>query len=128
VKQTFTLAHDEARQRALRAVQTAPDGYMVTVCEPKRNLEQNALLWALADEIAKVKFWAGVRLHAEDWVRLLTAAWCRERGGRLTVIPSLDGRGFDVLYQRTSTLTKAEMSELIDYTQAWWSEQPESQQ
>jgi len=128
MKQVFILAHEVARDRALRAVQGAPGGWCVTLSEPTRNAEQNALLHALLTEIAASKTWAGAMLHVDDWRRLLTAGWWRERGGRVSVVPSIDGRGFDVLYQRTSTLSKAEMSELIDYVRAWWSEQPESQQ
>lgn len=33
-KRAFILSHAEARQRAIEAVRTAPDGYGVTVAEP----------------------------------------------------------------------------------------------
>ena len=115
----FRLVHAIARQRALEAVKNAPDGYIVTVRGPTRNLEQNAALHALLQEIAETRQWAGQRLDVEDWKRLLTAAWMRATGRGIRLVPALDGQGFDALYQRTSTLTKAEMSELIDYIQAW---------
>ena len=115
----FRLAHAVARNRALDAVKNAPDGFVVTVREPTRNLEQNAALHALLQEIAESRQWAGQPLDVEDWKRLLTAAWMRATGRGIRLVPALDGQGFDALYQRTSTLTKAEMSELIDYIQAW---------
>lgn len=115
----FRLVHAIARQRALEAVKNAPDGYIVTVKEPTRNLEQNAALHALLQEIADNRIWAGQRLGVEDWKRLLTAAWLRATGRGVKLVPALDGMGFDALYQRTSELGKAEMSELIDYIEAW---------
>ena len=115
----FRLVHSIARDRALEAVRTAPEGFVVDVREPTRNLEQNAALHALLSEIAAMREWAGQRLSIEDWKRLLTAAWCRATGRGVKLVPAIDGQGFDALYQRTSTLSKSEMSELIDYIQAW---------
>ena len=113
------LAYAVARNRALDAVKNAPDGFVVTVREPTRNLEQNAALHALLQEIAESRQWAGQPLDVEDWKRLLTAAWMRATGRGIRLVPALDGQGFDALYQRTSTLTKSEMSELISYIEAW---------
>lgn len=115
----FILAHQTARTRSMAAVRDAPDGYIVEIREPTRNLEQNAALHAVLGEIAASRQWAGQTLSIEDWKRLLTAAWCRATGRGVKLLPALDGQGFDALYQRTSTLTKSEMSELIDYIHAW---------
>lgn len=84
-----------------------------------RSSEQNRKLHALLGEIARQKQWAGIWLSTEDWKRLLTAAWIRVSGGQVRVLPSLDGAGVDVLYQHTSRLSKLEMSELIEFVQAW---------
>ena len=84
-----------------------------------RNLEQNAKLHALLQDIATQKQWAEQWLDVETWKRLLTAAWTRTSGGRALVYPAIDGHGVDVLYRRTSRLTKQEMTELIEYVQAW---------
>ncbi len=101
------------------AIKTAPDGFVVEVKAPTRNLEQNALLHAELQEIAATREWAGKRWSVEEWKRLLTAAWCRATKRGVQLVPSVDGQGFDALYQRTSTLTKSEMAELIDYIRAW---------
>jgi len=42
----FRLVHQAARENAIQAIRQAPDGWMVKVTEPTRNLEQNALLHA----------------------------------------------------------------------------------
>jgi len=76
-------------------------------------------LHALLTEIANSREWGGQRLEVEDWKRLLTAGWMRATGRGVKLVPAIDGQGFDALYQRTSTLSKSEMSELIDYIQAW---------
>jgi hypothetical protein len=122
-KRTFILGnHPEARRRALQYVAEAPDSFVVSVAPPTRNGEQNALLHALLGEIADRVEWAGKRWDIEDWKRLLTAAWMRTRKQQALMAPAVDGHGFEVLYQRTSTLTKAECAELIDFIQAWAAE------
>jgi len=35
------------------------------------------------------------------------------------VLPAIDGHGIDVVFRRTSKLTKAECAELVDFVQAW---------
>jgi hypothetical protein len=107
----------------MAAVAEAAPGEVVEVKPATRNLEQNALLHALLSEIAEQKEWAGKRWDTEDWKRLLTAAWMRTRAQSVAMVPAIDGHGFDVLYQRTSTLSKGEFAELVDFTQAWAAEQ-----
>jgi hypothetical protein len=85
----------------------------------QRSVEQNSKLHALLNDIASQKQWAGQWLDIEDWKRLITAAWERANGRQARVFPSLDGRGIDVVYQRTSRMSKQEMIELIEYAQAW---------
>jgi hypothetical protein len=85
----------------------------------QRSLEQNDKLHALLQDISNQKQWAGQWLDVEDWKRLITAAWERASGRQSRIFPSLDGNGIDVVYQRTSRLSKEEMSELIEYATAW---------
>jgi hypothetical protein len=91
----------------------------LSVEEERRNNRQNALLHATLADIASRREWAGRKWEAEVWKRLLTAAWMRTRGEQLVVVPALDGHGVDVVFQRTSRLSKAEMAELLDFIQAW---------
>lgn len=122
MKQYFVLSHQIARVNASAACMRAPDGYVVTISEPKRNLEQNAFLHAAISEIAKKVPWAGRLRDVETWKRLLTAAWLRARGESIELLPAVDGHGVDVVFRHTSKLTKSEFSELIEYINAWKAE------
>lgn len=84
-----------------------------------RSLEANSKLHAVIHDIAEQKEWAGKKLDAESWKRLLVAAWCRANGQGADVVPAVDGHGFDVIYRRTSRMNKQELSELLEYIQAW---------
>jgi len=85
----------------------------------RRNNSQNALLHATLADIARTREWAGRKWDVLTWKRLLTAAWLRTRGEQVLMVPALDGHGFDVVFEHTSKLSKAEMAELIDFIQAW---------
>lgn len=91
-----------------------------------RSSEANAKLHAELGEIAERVEWAGKKRDAETWKRLLTAAWLRARGEGVELLPALDGHGVDVVFRRTSTLTRAEMSELIEFVSAWRAEHMET--
>ena len=84
-----------------------------------RNEAQNALLHAMLTEIAAEREWAGRKRDLEVWKRLLTAAWLRARGESVEILPALDGHGIDVVFRRTSSLTKGECAELITFIEAW---------
>jgi hypothetical protein len=111
MKRIFILAHDEARRNAAQAVQAAPHGYCVTISEPTRTLEQNALLWPLLTRLSKQVTWHGAKLSPDDWKAMLTASLTRQRSA-----PAIDGNGFVVFGERTSTYTKSMFSELIELT------------
>lgn len=122
-KRIFRLAHDEARRRAVECILQAPEGYVVRVSPPTRSLEQNAALHAALQDISRQLTWCGERLGIDEWKRLLTAAWCRAEQQPVRVVRALDGHGLDVLYRRTSRMTKAELSSLLDYLHAWGTDQ-----
>lgn len=84
-----------------------------------RNSEQNALLHATLTEIAKTREWAGAKRDVETWKRLMTAAWLRANGESVEILPAIDGHGVDVVFRRTSSLTKGECADLITFIQAW---------
>jgi hypothetical protein len=115
MKQIFRLVHAEARRRAAEACMSAPDGFVVRISEPTRNLEQNALLHAVIADIANQVEWYGKKLSPDIWKRLCVAAWLREKNEQPELIPALDGKGFDVIFEKTSQLTLAQCSELIEW-------------
>lgn len=112
----FVLAHAEARRRAANACMTAPEGYVVRVTEPTRNLEQNAALWSMLGDVSRQVDWYGRKLTPEDWKAVFTAALKKS-----DVVPGLDG-GFVVLGQSTSKMTKAQFSELLTLIDAFAAE------
>lgn len=118
MKQTFRLAHAEARRRAAQAVQNAPDGFVVTVGEPTRNLEQNAAQWPILEAFARKLTWPinGDRVYmtAEDWKDVLTATF---RGEQARLSQTLDGR-IVMLGQRTREFGKRDFSEWLDFLNA----------
>ncbi len=116
MRRTFHLVHKQARQRALEALQDAPDGYVVTIHEPTRNLEQNAALWAALSDISKQVEWYGQRLTPEEWKDVFTASLKRQK-----VVPGLDG-GFVVFGLSTSKMGKSEFSQLLDLAYAFGAE------
>ena len=85
----------------------------------QRTSEQNAALHAVIGDIAQQKKWAGETLDIETWKRLLVAAWARATGERVSMYPALDGHGIEVLYRKTSRLSKQEASELLEYITSW---------
>jgi hypothetical protein len=95
---------------------------IVTIKPEGRTGSQNAALHAWIGEIAAQVPWAGQKRDAETWKRLLTASWLRTRGESLEVLPALDGHGVDIVFRHTSSLTKAECAELLDYVQCWAAE------
>ena len=116
MRRNFHLVHKQARQRALEALQDAPDGYVVTIHEPTRNLEQNAALWAALSDISKQVEWYGQRLTPDEWKDVFTASLKRQK-----VVPGLDG-GFVVCGLSTSKMGKSEFSQLLDIAYAFGAE------
>ena len=94
----------------------------VELRQESRSPAENRLLHALLQQISREVEWAGKRRNVETWKRLLVAAWCRARGEHVELLPALDGHGVDVVFRRTSQLTRAECAELIEYVMAWCAE------
>ena len=112
------LTSDFARQRAVRLVLGAPDGYVATVAEPKRTLSQNDLFWQMLTDISIAKP-GGDRYTPEEWKpRIMQAC-----GWECQFLPGiLDGHPFPVGF-KSSQLTVKQMGALIDWMQAWGDEQ-----
>jgi len=108
MKRIYRLVHSEARKRAAQDCLNAQEGWIVEVKEPTRNLEQNALLWALLEKVSQQVEWYGAYLTGEEWKDVFTAALRKEK-----VVPGIGG-GFVVLGQRTSKMSKSEFSDLIE--------------
>jgi len=91
----------------------------------QRTPEQNNLFHALCSDISSQRDWprgSGVFLGIEKWKRLVMASFERTHERQAELYPALDGAGFDVIYRRTSRLSKKEFSELIEFTHSVMSE------
>ena len=87
----------------------------VSVAPPRRNLDQNALLWVLLTAFSEQLKWpvngAMVPLSPDEWKTLLTAAY-RNESQRIAM--GLNG-GMVILGMRTSQLSKREFAEFIEF-------------
>ena len=122
------IAHEPCQSRKMldeqlwpyvKAMNVAGNKCEITVREATRNGEQNAKLHAMFSDVAKQKEWGGSMLPIDVWKRLLTAAWLRARGDGVQMYQALDGQGIDIVYERTSQLSKKDCAELIEYVMAW---------
>lgn len=94
----------------------------VAVTGADRTIEQNKLLHARVADIAAQVEHAGMKWDVTVWKRLCTAAWLRERGAAIQMIPAIDGKGIDVLYEPTSKLSAKKCSELTLWIEAFGAE------
>lgn len=114
MKKSFVLKDDSVRKHCAHWIMTeAPLGHSVKVDEVKRNLEQNAALWAVLSEISAQVDWYGNKLSSEEWKDVFSASLKKQK-----VVPGLDG-GFVVCGQSTSKMTKSEFSELLELAHAF---------
>ena len=116
---TFILCHATARANAVKAVQEAPEGYVVQIKEPGRSLIQNSAQWPILQAFSEQLEWPvnGVmqKLSPEEFKDVLTAAFRKETAPRLAA--GIDG-GVVMLGMRTSKMTKAEFSEWLEFLHA----------
>lgn len=101
----------------IKAMLIAGHRLVLEVRPEKRSDAQNRRLWAMLRDISEQVNWHGNTLTDEEWKDVFTAALKRQR-----VVPGLDG-GFVVCGQRTSKMTKAEMSELQTLMEAFGAQQ-----
>ena len=113
----YRLVNQDVRSRAIEAIKTAPDGYLVRITEPTRSLLQNSALWAALGEVSKQVVWHGRKLTAENWKDILTASLKKQE-----VVPGIE-TGFVILGNSTSKMTKREMSELLELIYAFGAQQ-----
>ena len=109
----FVLSHAQARQNAIEAVKTAPDGWTVQVKAKTRSLEQNAKLWACLHDVAAQVVWHGRKLSPEDWKHIFSASLKKQ-----DVVMGIDNQ-IVVLGQSTSKMTVKELSDLVEIIHAF---------
>ena len=95
---------------------------VLEVREETRSDAQNRVLHSRIGDIAKQIEWCGCKRDTDTWKRLLTAAWLRARGEHVEILPALDGHGVDVVFRKTSKLSRKECAELSEFILAWGTE------
>lgn len=114
--QTIIL-RNSTRNRAISLVNCAPDGAVLNIRAATRTGEQNDKLWAMLSDISRAKP-DGRDYPPEIWKSLFMA----EVGFKPRFEPSLDGRGVVPIGYKSSRLTKAEFSDLIEAIYAYGAE------
>jgi hypothetical protein len=118
-KQTFILAHPEARRRAVVAVSQAPEGYCVQIKPPGRNLDQSAKFHAICGDLAKSTLtWAGKPRTADQWKVLLVSGHAVATKEGADMVPGLEGE-FVNLRESTALMSKSRSASLIEYSLAF---------
>jgi hypothetical protein len=115
--QTLVIDSHYRRQQAHKLVEAAPIGAVLTIKPASRTSDQNAKLWTLLSDISRAM--PGGRKHTpEVWKEL----FCHACGHAVQFEMGLNGQPFPVGF-RTSRMSKAEMSDLIEFIHAWAAEQ-----
>jgi len=114
--QTVILVGDIQRAFAKRLIDAAPAGAVVNVRQATRTIDQNDLMWALLSDLSRAKP-QGRKETPDMWKAIIMKA-C---GHAVQFTMGIDGEPFPVGY-RTSKLTKAQMSDLIEFIYAYGAE------
>lgn len=109
MSQTVILRGKSQREFAKALIDRAPTDAVVTVKEAKRSNDQNSKLWAMLSDISRAK--PEGRCHTPEVWKALFMHAC---GHAVRFEHGLDGQPFPVGF-RSSRLTKAQMSDLIEF-------------
>lgn len=119
MKKILRITGDLARKAIFQHVQEAPEGYVVTIAEPSRTLDQNAAQWPILQAISEQVEWQvngkAQYITADDWKDILTCAY-RNEVPRIAM--GLNG-GMVLLGQRTSKFSKRDFSEWMEWLHAF---------
>jgi hypothetical protein len=114
--QTVVLGTQHERAIAKQLIDRAPHNAVVVIRESKRTVDQNDKMWSMISDISRAKpdgwthtpeTWKCLFMHACGWATQF------EMG--------LNGQPFPVGF-RSSRLTKAEMSDLIEFIYSYGAE------
>jgi hypothetical protein len=118
-KRIFKFSHMTARKLAAAYCQQAPDGYVCTIQEATRTLDQSAKFHAICGDIAKSGLpWAGKPRTAAQWKVLLVSGHAVATGEGSDVLPGIEGE-FINLRESTALMSKKRGSSLIEYALAF---------
>lgn len=98
-------------------LEAAPDDCVVEFKEPKRSLEQNALMHGMAKDLSDQVPWCGQTLSVDDWKRFATARLKKDK-----IVFDCDDKGqpsphagLVVLGKSTAKMSVKELREVITW-------------
>ena len=116
-RRTVVIRSEADRHLVATWAKNVDPGTTVEFRKARRSLDQNRMLWSALSDVSKQVEWYGQYLPAEDWKDVFTASLRRAR-----VVPGIDAGSFVPLGMRTSDMTKAELSELLELIFAFGAE------
>jgi hypothetical protein len=129
MKRVFNLVHAQARSNAAHCVNTAPEGWRVTVQPPVKRREQEEKYHAQIADIAAQTTYAGRKWNEDDMKRILIDEFADEmrRAGTplhhdSRLIPSENGQRVIQLGIQSRDFYKEEASDFISFLNAWGDE------
>lgn len=112
------IVSDVDRRKVQGWVGKAPPGTMVAFKKhDARSIEQNSLLWSRLSAISEQAEWYGEKLPPEAWKDLFTADLRQYK-----IVPGLNPNTVVPLGMRTSSMTKHEMTALLQSIEAFAAE------
>jgi hypothetical protein len=129
-RKLFILVHDEARRRAIDYVAMAPDGFRVTVDEPRKTRAQEEKYHAQINDLADQWTLHGKKWDAESMKRLCVDQFRRDTAkdpdlrelwddmGTVEMAPSIDGSGIVALGWQTRRFPKRLASAFVEWLYA----------
>lgn len=106
---TFNLNRQFDRERAKRAIDRAPEGWVAVFRPVTRTDEQNRKLWPMLEDLRRQV--PGMEKFIRDDIKLRLL---NSLGVEMRFLPELDGAGMFPVGLRSSTLTKEQFSLLIE--------------
>lgn len=113
-KQTYKLT--SSREHIIKAILSAPDGFLVVIQTDTRTLSHNRQQWPILSAFAKQLQWpingAMQFISDEDYKDILTAAYRQEM---TRIAQGFDGKGVVMLGHRTREFTAEEWPEWMAF-------------
>ncbi len=113
-KQFFIIVNEAVRERAIKWLRDLPIGMVAEFKEVSRSLAQNAAMWPALNDVSRQVEWAGKKRTREQWKDIFTGSLFK---GEL--VPNIDSTGVIALGVKTSTLSKKDFCELLEYIYAF---------
>jgi hypothetical protein len=113
MSQVVHLRGKYQRELAKSLIDKAPDNAVVKISPEKRSDDQNSLMWCLLGDISRAK--PEGRCHIPEVWKCIMMSAC---GHEVAFEHGIDGRPFPLGFS-SSRLTKAQMSDLIEFIYAY---------